>query len=131
MCVCVLPTHLLGPPLSLSSPSSISSSSSPSYPFLRLTSLVLYFSLGSILRQTERKWDCFPRSMAIPLGVNVQSARVTLASLRFTLLLFLHSSNVCPSSNKTYLSTVKPCDSADICVIITRENPCRETVIRF
>lgn len=45
----------------------------PHSPFL-LTSLVLYFLLGSILQQWEGKWNCFPRSMAIPLGVNFQRA---------------------------------------------------------
>lgn len=51
-------TSLLSPPLPRSTP-----------PF-RLTSLLLYFLLGSQLK--EGKWNCFRRSMAIPLGVNFQ-----------------------------------------------------------
>lgn len=47
----------------------------PHLPFL-LTSLVLYFLLGSVLQQQEGKWNCFLGSMAGPLRVNFHGARI-------------------------------------------------------
>lgn len=41
----------------------------------------LFFLLGSILRQRERKWNCFLGSIANPLGVKLQRAVVCCAVL--------------------------------------------------
>ena len=41
-----------------------------------ITSLVLYFLLGSILPQQEGKWNCFQSSMEIPLRTSCQKGLV-------------------------------------------------------